>query len=147
MSINTMRLPRKTPWLIFGAIGLGGFFAGHLATYFIAKSHSHPPIYTLDVSVGHSGINFPLQPMDVDIPDYIIPAKAGDILIKTQIEKSTSEFPIVTLELCRQSGSDCLLMAKPKLQFNPVTQSSAIFKNDDDENVAIFLNKKNSKTK
>jgi len=37
MSINTTRLPQKTPWAKFVAIAVGGFFAGHLATYFIAS--------------------------------------------------------------------------------------------------------------
>jgi len=146
MSINTTALPRKTPWVKFAAIAVAGFFAGHLMTYFIAKSHNEVPIYTLDINVDFNGVNFPLQPIDANIPDYVIPSPEGDVIIKTTIENETAPFPTVSVELCRQVvseiESECRFMAYPKLQFNPVTQSSVSFKNDEDKSVSLFLNKK-----
>lgn len=141
MSINTTRLPRKTPWLLLGAIGLCGFFAGHLATYFIAKSHSnsHSPVYSMGVNVDMNGITFPLVAESNKLSEFIIPAANGDILIKAQTEKLPDNLATVFIELCRKSEASCELIARPSLQFDPNRASSLKFEEANGNTVFLTL--------
>ncbi|MDB2437392.1 ribbon-helix-helix protein, CopG family [Hellea sp.] len=141
MAINTTRLPHKTPWVKFGAIAVVGFLAGHLATYLIAKSHSHAPIYDMRVDVGGDGISFPLLVKGGQAPEFIIPAKSGDILIRPNIEEMPDNLASVRVALCRQSGTSCDPIAAPKLQFNPNRQSAISFEEDSGQEIYIYLNK------
>ena len=141
MAINTTRLPHKTPWLKFGAIAVTGFLAGHLATYLIAKSHSDAPIYDMRVEVGGDGISFPLLAKAGQAPEFVIPGKSGDILIRPNIEKNPHSLASVTVALCRQSGSSCDSIASPKLQFNPNRQSAIMFKEDSGQKIYIKLHR------
>ncbi|WP_026942947.1 ribbon-helix-helix domain-containing protein [Hellea balneolensis] len=141
MSINTTRLPRKMPWLLLMAIGIAGFFVGHIATYLIAKSHHHTPIYDMRVELGGDGISFPLLAKPGQGSVFTIPAKSGDILIKPNIESVPENLTSVTVSLCRQSGTSCEFIAAPKLQFNPNRQSAISFKEDSGQEVYIYLHK------
>ena len=138
MSINTTRLPRKFPWLYFVGIGLVGFFAGHMATYLIAKSHNHAPIYDMRVEVGTDGISFPLLAKAGQAPEFIIPSKDGDIGISPHVVQQPGALTSVTITLCRQTDATCENIAEPKLQFNPNRQSSIRFQSDDGQD--IFMN-------
>lgn len=141
MSINTTRLPRKMPWLLLTGIGIAGFFAGHIATYLIAKSHHQTPIYDMRVEVGSDGISFPLLAKVGASPDFIIPSKSGDILIKPDIEKVPDNLSSVTVSLCRQTGQTCISIASPKLQFNPNRQSAISFVDEGGQKIYITLHK------
>ena len=141
MSVNTSRLPRKTPWMKFVAIGVVGFFAGHLVTYLIAKSHDQTSIYNMGVQFGGDRITFSLLEKPGDAPKFVIPAKKGDILISPKIERESDSLASVTVEMCRKSGSTCQAIAKPTLQFDPNSQNSVSFEEDSGEVVYVFLNK------
>lgn len=141
MSINTTRLPRKKPWLLFSAIALGGFFVGHLATYLIAKSHNHTSIYTMGVTVGDERITFSLLEKLGDAPEFVIPSKGGDILISPKIKRESGSLASVIVALCRQVDQTCQPIAQPTLQFDPNSQNSVSFEEDSGEEVYIFLNK------
>ena len=141
MTLNTSRLPNKTPWVKFAAIAIGGFFIGHLATYFIAKSNNHAPIYDMRVDVGSDSISFPLLARAGKAPEFIIPSKDGDIRIRATVEKQPDNLASVNVELCRQSNSACEIIAVPKLQFNPNRQSTVSFKSNDGQDIYMFLYK------
>lgn len=140
MTLNTSRLPNKTPWLKFAAIGIGGFFVGHLATYFIAKSHDHPPIYSLQVSIDFEGITVPLIKEAGQSDEFILPRPDGDVLVKTQVTQSPNSLAALDIELCRKMNTGCEIIANPNLKFDPQGGAALSFKDDNDESVSIFLN-------
>lgn len=139
MSINTTRLPNKTPWLKFGAIAVGGFFAGHLATYFIAKSHDHAPIYSMTIEVGDDGIVFPLLAKEGEIVESVIPSNDGDITVKTTVTRQPETLDTAEINLCRKTETKCEIIAQPKLKFNPNTQSVVEFKEPSGQEIEIRL--------
>jgi len=141
MSINTSRLPNKKPWILISAIALGSFFAGHLMTYFIAKSHNHAPIYDLRVEVGSDGISFPLLARIGKAQEFIIPSKDGDIRINPNVEQQPDSLTSVTISLCREAENACENIAAPTLQFNPNRQSSLSFKSDAGQDIFMTLHK------
>ena len=145
VSINTSRLPNKTPWMLISAIAFGSFFAGHLMTYFIAKSYHPTPIYDLRVEVDRDGISFPLLEKEGKPPELTIPSIDGDILIRPTIEARPESLAIVTVELCRETKTSCEGIAAPKLQFNPNRQSSIRFKSGSGQDVFITLHKPKSR--
>ena len=139
MSINTTRLPRKTPWLIFGAIAVGSFFLGHIGTYLIAKSHQHAPVHSMSVKVGQEGISFPVLAEAGQNSEFVIPSSDGDILIKTKTKKLPKSLATVSIELCRQATNSCETIATPSLKFDPDRISAVNFKEKDDKGVFISL--------
>ena len=139
MSINTQSLPRKTPWLKFGAIAVAGFFAGHLMTYFIAQSHDHAPVYNMTVEVGDDGISFPLLARAGERVDVVIPSNDGDIKIKTQVIQQPKTLATAQINLCRETKTKCELIAQPQLKFNPNTESAIKFSENARQEVYIKL--------
>lgn len=141
MSINTTRLPRKTPWLLLGAIGLGGFFAGHLVTYFIAKSHSdsHSAIFDLSVEVGSDGISLPILAKAGEKVDAIIPSSSGDIRLKAVVISEPETLQTADLSLCREIDGRCDTIAAPSLKFNPNRQSALRFKEESGQGIFVSL--------
>ena len=139
MSINTTRLPQKTPWAKFVAIAVGGFFAGHLATYFIAKSHSYAPIYSLQVSMDFEGITVPLIKEVGQADEFLMPRPDGDVLVKTKVTQSPNSLATLDIELCRKIKSSCEVIASPNLKFNPQSGAALSFKDNKGKSVSIFL--------
>lgn len=139
MSINTTRLPIKTPWLKFGAIAVGGFFVGHLATYFIAKSHDHSPIYSLKVSMDFEGITVPLIKEAGQSDQFLLPRPDGDVLVKTKVTQSPNSLARLDIELCRKVKTSCEIIANPNLKFDPQGGAALSFKDDKGKSVSIFL--------
>lgn len=141
MSINTTRLPNKTPWAKFAAIAVGGFFAGHLATYFIAKSHSdsHSSIYSLQVSMDFEGITVPLIKEEGQSDEFLMPRPDGDVLVKTKVSQSPNSLARLDIELCRKINTSCEMIANPNLKFDPQGGSALSFKDGKDRSVSIFL--------
>jgi len=141
MTLNTSRLPNKTPWIKFAAIAIGGFFVGHLATYFIAKSHNHTPIYDMRIEVGSDGISFPLLAKAGKAPEFTIPSKDGDIRIMPNVEQEPDTLASVVVALCKQTETVCENIASPKLQFNPNRQSAVSFESNDGQSIYIYMHK------
>lgn len=140
MSINTQSLPRKTPWVKFGAIAVAGFFAGHLMTYFIAKSHEHVPVYSLNVRMDFDdSITIPILKQAGQSDEFVIPHKSGDVLVKTKVTDATDDLTTLEIELCRKIKTDCEIVASPTLKFNPNRDASLGFKDADDTEIMIFL--------
>jgi len=139
MSINTTRLPRKTPWVKFTAIAVGGFLLGHLGTYFIAKSHSHSPIHNMIVGIGSDRLTLPLLAKDGEIVSATIPSDDGDILVKAIVSKEPESLHIATINLCRQTESACEIIASPILKFNPNLQSTLEFKEASGQGIYLGL--------
>lgn len=140
ISINTTRLPRKAPWLLLGAIGVAGFFAGHLATYFIAKSHNHhSPIYNMSVDVGSDGVSFPLLDKVGETAESIIPSNDGDIRVTAKVIKNPESLSTAQINLCREEDGNCKTFAEPLLKFNPNLQSAINFKDQNGQDIYIRL--------
>lgn len=141
MSINTTRLPNKTPWLKFVAIAAAGFFAGHLATYFIAKMHSnsHSPIYSLEVNAGSDGVSIPLLAKDGETITAEIPSQNGNLRVKVKVSDVPESLQTATITLCRQVENRCEAIANPILKFNPNRQSDLSFKEKSGQGIYIRL--------
>lgn len=141
MSINTTRLPRKTPWLIFGAIAVGSFVLGHIGTYLIAKSHSrtHSPIYKLSIEVGSSGITSPILSKDGETISAVIPFSNGDIRVEAVVSNVVESLQAVEISLCRKNLAACEKIASPTLKFNPNSQSVIQFKEQNGQDILISL--------
>ena len=141
MSINTTRLPRKTPWLIFGAIAVGAFFLGHIATYLIAKSHSrsHSPVYKLSVDIGSSGISSPILAKDGEIITFIIPFSDGDDHVEAVVSNVAESLQTVRIDICRKNMEACDKVASPILKFNPNSHSLIRFKEQSGQDISISL--------
>ncbi|MEP3889265.1 MAG: hypothetical protein ABJN69_02290 [Hellea sp.] len=141
MSINTTRLPRKIPWLLFGAVAVGGFFLGHIATYLIAKSHSrsHSPIYNLSINIGSSGINSPILAKDGEIITSIIPFNNGDIRVEAAVSNVAESLQTVKISLCRKNMEACDKIASPVLKFNPNANSVIQFTEQNGQDIYISL--------
>lgn len=141
MSINTTRLPQKTPWAMFAAMAIGGFFAGHLMTYFIAKSHSnsHADIYNLEVRIGSDGVGIPLLAKDGEEISAEIPSTSGNIRVKANVSDVPESLQTATIQLCRQIETRCEAIANSTLKFNPNRQSDLSFKEENGQEVYLRL--------
>ncbi len=141
MSINTTRLPRKTPWLLLSAIAIGGFFAGHLATYLIGKSHanSHSDVYDLSVQFDGNGVSIPILLRAGESVESTIPSSSGDIRITAAVKSNPESLSSVELYLCREMEDRCVAVATPNLKFNPNKESSIIFNSEGEQKVYIRL--------
>lgn len=139
MSINTQSLPRKTPWLKFGAIAVAGFFAGHLMTYFIAQSHDYAAIYNMEVNVGNDGISFPILVKSGEVVESVIPSNDGDIKVTAVAVEQPDTLSSAEIKLCRQTESTCKIFATPTLKFNPNRQSAIDFKEAAGKEIFIRL--------
>lgn len=139
MSINTTRLPQKTPWAKFVAIAVGGFFAGHLATYFIAKSHSYTPIYSFEVRMGSDGVSIPILAKDGEIVSAKIPSKEGNVRVEASVSDVPESLQTATIKLCRETEADCQAIANPILKFNPNQHSALSFKDTNGQEFYVRL--------
>jgi hypothetical protein len=139
MAINTTRLPSKTPWMKFIGIAVCGFFAGHLATYLIAKSHDHPSVYSLKVSVDYEGITVPLVKQAEQTDKFLMPRPDGDVLVKTKVTQAPNSLAVLDIELCRKINTGCEVIATPNLKFDPERIAGLSFKDEKGKPVSIAL--------
>jgi len=61
MSINTTRLPRKTPWVKFAAIAVGGLLLGPLGAYFMIISHNNAMVSSIGAELESPQYKFPVS--------------------------------------------------------------------------------------
>lgn len=141
MSINTTRLPRKMPWLLLTGIGIAGFFAGHIATYLIAKSHSnsHSDIYSFEVRMGGDGVSIPLLAKNGETVSAEIPSSGGNISVEANVIDVPESLQAVRIKLCRQTEDSCQAIANPVLKFNPNQQSALSFKGENGQEFYLRL--------
>ena len=140
MSINTQSLPRKTPWVKFGAIAVAGFFAGHLMTYFIAKSHEHVPVYSLNVRMDvDASITVPILKQAGQSDEFLMPQSGGDVIVKTKVVESLNNLAKLEIELCQKIDSNCEKIAAPTLNFDSERIAGLRFKDSNDETILISL--------
>ncbi len=125
ITLNTARLPKKAPWLALGATAIAAFLAGHLLTYYIAKSKSHPPVYNFytqvdkdNTGIGSDDISVPIIARDGYENTFIIPRKQGDVEVSLRIDAKRDALPVLNVILCEKSQTSCDLIASPKLTFD-----------------------------
>lgn len=120
MSVNTGRLPRKLPWLALAATGIIAFLAGHLLTYFIAKSHVDETNYKfyvhMDRKVGDNqrdNISVPIFLKDGFSQELTMPSANGDVKIDIFVGELENGLFNLQTRLCRQAASECEMFATP----------------------------------
>jgi len=121
------------------AIAVGGFFAGHLATYFIAKSHSYTPIYSFEVRMGSDGVSIPILAKDGEIVSAKIPSKEGNVRVEASVSDVPESLQTATIKLCRETEADCQAIANPILKFNPNQHSALSFKDTNGQEFYVRL--------
>jgi len=125
IALNTARLPKKTPWLALGATAVAAFLAGHLMTYAIGKSKSHPPVYNFytqvdkdSTGIGFNDISVPIIARDGYENTFLIPREDGDVRVSLKVEAKKDALRVLNIQLCEMQVDVCAPIAAPVLTFD-----------------------------
>lgn len=138
VAINTTRLPKKKQWGLMAALLMGGFFAGHLMTYFIAKSHTHDPIYRIEAGFEGGQLNVPIIARDGQSETYDVQLETHTLQMTLTIKKKENSLPLLMTTICQKTGEGCEVIASPVLTLNPRERASVILKDKDGSNIVIM---------
>jgi len=125
ITLNTARLPKKTPWLALGATAIAAFLAGHLMTFAIGKSKSHPPVYNFytqvdkdSTGIGSNDISVPIIARDGYENTFLIPREDGDVQVSLKVEAKKDDLRNLNVELCEIRADKCNPIAAPTITFD-----------------------------
>lgn len=137
VEINTTRLPKKKQWGLIAALLVGGFFAGHLMTYFIAKSHHHDPIYRIEAGFDGGQLNVPIIGRDGQSETYDIQLEGRTLQMTLKVKAKDNSLPLLMTTICQKTDKGCAVIAEPVLALNPRERASIMLKDQDGSNIII----------